>query len=194
MLSMQLTKRLINILVLLIALTAFTPIFGINVFQNRPVAISVNDPKMVDSFLVSSLLDWVAKNSPYAVLPHVVPDIRFANQTFMDQEWVRRGGDTNVVDEGIRALTVAVGPNRHVIIYLPLDFKWEDYHDRTSLTHELVHFQQYTYKIDLFVECIGDMEYEAYMLALLWFSEQNIEDLAFVEDRLKHVDSYATCS
>lgn len=159
--------------------------------QNDGVEIMVNDPRLVNHEMVSEMLDWLDKTSPYARMPGQTVDIRFGNQKFLIEEWKRNGGSRDI---SIYALTTVDIHTRRVIVYLPLDFNWESHRDQTHLMHEIVHNQQYTYYKDYYIDCIADMEYEAYMLALTWFKEQNIDDDFFITDRLEKLDSYADCA
>jgi len=182
---MLLAKRLILVSVLAVTVTAFS-----KTINNADVEVMVNDPRLVNHEMVSEMLDWLDKTSPYARMPGQTVDIRFANKKFLIEEWKRNGGSRDI---DIYALTTVDIHTRKIIVYIPLNFNWESHRDQTHLMHEIVHNQQYMYYKDYNIDCINDMEYEAYMLALTWFMEKNIDDVVFVTDRLKKLDSYADC-
>lgn len=179
-------KRLILVLILSVAVVGFS-----DVIKNSEMEIMVNDPRFVDQSMVSEMLDWIGENGPYTHLKDQTVDIRFANQAFLDAEWKRNGGKHITA---IYAMTTVDVVTRKIIIYMPIGFDWEGHREQTHLMHELVHFQQYTYYKDYNINCHNDLEYEAYMLALMWFEDQDFDDDAFVEDRLVQLDSYADCS
>ena len=159
--------------------------------HNNGVEIMVNDPRLVNHEMVSEMLDWLDKTSPYARIPGQTVDIRFGNKKFLREEWKRNGG-SRAID--IYALTTVDIHTREIIVYLPLNFNWKGHREQTHLMHEVVHNQQYVYYKDYNIDCYADLEYEAYMLALTWFKEQNIDDEVFVADRLEKLDSYADCT
>lgn len=183
---MLLIKRLILILILATMASAFS-----STMKNRGIEIMVNDPSLVNHEMVSEMLDWIEENGPYAKLLDQKVDIRFANKKFMQGEWERDGGGIKL---DIYAMTTLELKSRKIIVYLPLDFDWTSQRELTHLVHELVHNQQYTYYKDYNIDCTADLEYEAYMMALLWFDDQGFEDDVFVEDRLSRMDSYTDCT
>jgi len=168
-----------------------TTVCGTLALQNTPEEILIHDQSFVPHELVQEFLTWISNNSRYAILPHRVVNIRFANQAFITAEWIRNGGDPNTE---AWALTTTDIHTREIIIYIPLSFDINNHRHRTLFLHELVHFQQYSYYADYNVDCSADLEWEAYYLALTWFIEQNIEDEHFRKDRLAKLDSYADCS
>lgn len=183
---MLLIKRLILVLLLTVAVYGFA-----DSIKNHEMEIMVNDPRLVDQVMVTEMLEWIGENGPYTSLIDQTVDIRFANQAFMNAEWKRNGGKDRTIT--IYAITTNDIVTRKITVYLPIGFDWSNPREQTHLMHELVHNQQYMYYKDYHVDCTGDLEYEAYILALMWFLEQNIDDVAFVEDRLKKIDSYADC-
>jgi len=117
----------------------------------RPTALVVNNPELVNQEIVNSILDWIAAETSYP-RNDVIPDIRFANQAFMEKEWEKSGGDKNYK---LAALTVSVTSSgkRHVTTYIPIRFNWENHQHLTYLVHELVHLQQYIYYVDVDLKC-----------------------------------------
>jgi len=178
-------KRLILILILATMASAYS-----STMKNRGIEIMVNDPSLVNHEMVSEMLDWIGENGPYPKLLNQTVDIRFANKKFMQGEWERNGGGIKL---DIYAMTTLEIATRKVIVFLPIGFDWTSQREQTHLVHELVHNQQYTYYKDYNIDCNAELEYEAYMLALMWFGEQGFEDDVFVEDRLGKIDSYAAC-
>jgi hypothetical protein len=162
-----------------------------NAIKNSGMEIMVNDPSLVDQEMVSEMLDWIGENGPYARLKDQTVDIRFANQAFLKAEWKRNGGK-RMTD--IYAMTTVDIKTRKIIVYMPIGFDWEGNREQTHLMHEIVHNQQFVYYKDYNIDCHNDLEYEAYMLALMWFEDQGFDDESFVEDRLVKLDSYADCS
>lgn len=185
MISMLFIKRIILVLILSVAVSGFS-----DAIKHSGMEIMVNDPRLVNHEMVSEMLDWIDKNGPYAKLNDQTVDIRFANQAFMRAEWIRNGGKLKT---DIYAMTTVDIVTRKVIVYLPIGFDWEGHREQTHLMHELVHNQQFTYYKDYNIDCHNDLEYEAYMLALIWFDDQEFDDDVFVEDRLTKLDSYADC-
>lgn len=183
---MLLIKRLILILLLTVAVYGFA-----DSIKNHEMEIMVNDPRLVDQVMVTEMLDWIGENGPYTSLIDQTVDIRFANKAFMNAEWKRNGGKDRTIT--IYAMTTNDIVTRKITVYLPIGFDWEGHRERTHLVHELVHVQQYTYYKDYNIDCHNDLEYEAYILALMWFNEQDIDDEVFVRDRLTKIDSYADC-
>ncbi len=185
MTHMLFIKRIILILILAVSVHAIAASI-----HNRGTEIVINDHRLIDQELVSRMLDWIGKNGPYKKFPNQTVDIRLANQQFMNNQWKRGGGESGFT---VYAFTSVNITTRKIIMYLPIDFDWSGYRGRTQLIHELVHVQQYMYRMDYRVDCVANLEHEAYMMALVWFKEQKIDDEFFVKDRNKWLDIYADC-
>jgi hypothetical protein len=190
---MQFFTKLITLFVLPWVLLTGTLVLGqaTQTLQNLPKEIVIYDPDLLPYKTAYVMLQWIERNTEYAFLPQRQLNLRYANDEFLRNEWLRNGGDPT---KDVRALTTLNIHTREVIVYLPMDFDLNKHRDRSILMHELVHYQQYTHYKDYSVDCHNDLEWEAYMTALIWFTEQNIDDEPFVNDRLTKLDSYVECS
>ncbi len=178
--------RLLQVLTMVV-MFGVLPALGYN-YVNR-TAIMVINPALIDQNKVNSMLAWIADNSDYAVTNRKV-DIRFANDAYLQKRWVNSGGERGIKIAGLTQMLA----NGHIIIYLQLNYNWNNQIDLTYLVHELVHFQQYVYGTDYSETCKDFSEFEAYTMALSWFREQGFDDETFVNDRLKHITDLDTCS
>ncbi len=181
---------LIKLLIKVFIMTIFTSVV-LGSIISKPTEIMINDTRLVKHEVVHSYLEWIATESPYSIIPSDSPDIRFANAAFMKSEWIRNGGEKNT---SIAAMTVVTNQTRKIIIYLEIGFDWTNTRHLAFLLHELVHFQQYTYSIDINAKCDNVLENEAYIIELRWFMKQNVNDDIFVKSRTKQINETAECS
>lgn len=186
MVSMMFIKLIIKVFIVAIYTSM---VFGSFLF--RPTEIMINDARLVNQDVVHSYLEWIAAESPYPIITPNNPDIRFANKAFMKKEWISNGGEYDI---SIAAMTVVDKNTRKIIIYLEIGFDWENPRHLAFLLHELVHFQQYTYSIDIDTECNNVLENEAYVLELRWFVKQNVNDDVFIKHRAKRINETSGCS
>jgi hypothetical protein len=71
-----------------------------------------------------------------------------------------------------RTNPIAIYDNENKTIILNKKFDIETIHDKSVLFHELVHHVQFANDIDSNVECVGDLEKEAYTLQDEWLQEK----------------------
>jgi hypothetical protein len=71
-----------------------------------------------------------------------------------------------------RTNPIAIYDNENKTIIVNKKFDIETIHDKSVLFHELVHHMQFENDIDSNVECIGDLEKEAYTLQDEWLQEK----------------------
>ena len=71
-----------------------------------------------------------------------------------------------------RTNPIAIYDNENKSIIVNKKFDIETIHDKSVLFHELVHHMQFENDIDSNVECIGDLEKEAYTLQDEWLQEK----------------------
>ena len=71
-----------------------------------------------------------------------------------------------------RTNPIAIYDNENKSIIVNKKFDIETIHDKSVLFHELVHHMQFENDIDSNVECVGDLEKEAYTLQDEWLQEK----------------------
>jgi hypothetical protein len=71
-----------------------------------------------------------------------------------------------------RTNPIAIYDNENKTIIVNKKFDIETIHDKSVLFHELVHHMQFENDIDSNVECVGDLEKEAYTLQDEWLQEK----------------------
>jgi hypothetical protein len=71
-----------------------------------------------------------------------------------------------------RTNPIALYDDKNKTIIVNKKFDIETIHDKSVLFHELVHHMQFENDIDSNVECIGDLEKEAYTLQDEWLQEK----------------------
>ena len=131
--------------------------------------------------IILAMMMWINTATGYSI-PEI-PDINYLNT--MELRSYAYGCNQTPIPDGHdeicaakknwdldRTNPIAIYDNENKTIIVNKKFDIETIHDKSVLFHELVHHMQFENDIDSNVECIGDLEKEAYTLQDEWLQEK----------------------
>ena len=131
--------------------------------------------------IIIAMMMWIHTATGYSI-PEI-PDINYLN-TMELRSYAYGCEQTPIPTHNIelcaakkdwdldRTNPIAIYDNENKTIIVNKKFDIETIHDKSVLFHELVHHMQFENDIDSNVECIGDLEKEAYTLQDEWLQEK----------------------
>ena len=131
--------------------------------------------------IILAMMMWINTATGYSI-PEI-PDINYLN-TMELRSYAFGCEQTPIPSHNIelcaakknwdldRTNPIALYEDKNKTIIVNKKFDIETIHDKSVLFHELVHHMQFENDIDSNVECIGDLEKEAYTLQDEWLQEK----------------------
>jgi len=131
--------------------------------------------------IILAMMMWINTATGYSI-PEI-PDINYLN-TMELRSYAFGCEQTPIPSHNIelcaakknwdldRTNPIAIYDNENKTIIVNKKFDIETIHDKSVLFHELVHHMQFENDIDSNVECVGDLEKEAYTLQDEWLQEK----------------------